>query len=145
MCNEFANRFQKSLCARCLCAHSTILSIKTANHLQCHSFSVRAKCGSIICFRAFSYRMHWSTCCSKVCMSIPEGKGHSWPPSAIVTGKVYREHGTYHAFLYACTKIFRKLSNSPCDHLMRAAENQKAPIPFCAKSLAENSGVSLWL
>ena len=41
-------------------------------------------------------------------MSTPDGRGHSWPPSAVV--KVYREfaldHGTCHAFLYACTKIF---------------------------------------
>jgi len=49
--------------------------------------------------------MHWSTCCSKACVSTPDVRGHSWPPSAV--GKVYREfaldHGTCHAFLYACT------------------------------------------
>jgi len=83
--------------------------------------------------------MHWSTCCSKACVSNPDGRGHSWPPSAV--GKVYREfaldHGTCRAFLYACTQIFCRPSNSLCDHSMRAAENQKAPIPFCAKIPSE--------
>ena len=80
--------------------------------------------------------MHWSTCCSRACMSTPDGRGHSWPPSAV--GKVYREfaldHGTWHAFSYACTQIFCRPSNSLCDHLLNTAENWKAPIPFCAKS-----------
>jgi len=91
--------------------------------------------------------MHWSTCCRKACVSTPDGRGHSWPPSAV--GKVYREfaldHSMCHAFLYACTQIFCRLSNSLCDHSMRAAENRKTPIPFCAKSSAESSGVSGWL
>jgi len=51
--------------------------------------------------------MHWSTCCSKACVSTPDGRGHSCPPSAVE--KVYREfavdHGTCHAFLYACIQI----------------------------------------
>jgi len=77
-------------------------------------------------------------------MSAPDGRGHSWPHSAV--GKVYREfaldHGTCHAFLYACTQILGRPSNSLCDHSMRAVENRKAPIPFCTKSSAESSGVS---
>ena len=93
-----------------------------------------------------SCRMHCSTCCSKACVSTPDGRGYSWPPSAV--GKVYREfvvdHSTFHEFLYACTQIFCRPSNSLCDHLMRAAENWKEPDPFCAKSSAENSGVSKW-
>ena len=94
-----------------------------------------------------SCRMHWSTCCSKACVSTPDGRGHSWPPSAV--GKVYREfaldHVACHAFVHACTQIFCRLFNSLCDHSMRAAENRTAPIPFCVKSSAESSGVSGWL
>jgi len=90
--------------------------------------NVRANCASIIDFTTSSCRMHWSTCCknfaSKACVSTPDGRGHSWPPSAV--GKVYREfaldHGTCHAFLYACTQIFYRPSNSLFDHSMRAAE-----------------------
>jgi len=77
-------------------------------------------------------------------MSTPDGRGHSWLPCAVE--KVYREfavdHGTCHAFLYACTQIFCRPSDSLCDHSMRAADNRKAPILFCAKSSAESSGVS---
>jgi len=128
-------------------SHSSISSIKSVNDLQCHSVNVRANCASIIYFMTSSCRMHWSTCCSKACVSTPDCRGHSWPPSAV--GKVYREfaldHGTCHAFLYACTQIFYRPSNSLFDHSMRAAENQKALIPFCAKSSAESSGVSGWL
>mmetsp|Transcript_42065 Transcript_42065/g.61835 ORF Transcript_42065/g.61835 Transcript_42065/m.61835 type:complete len:250 (-) Transcript_42065:174-923(-) len=146
LCNDFANRDQKSLFAT-FQSHSSISSIKSVNELQCHSVNVRANCASIIFLTTSSCRMHWSTCCSKACVSTPDGRGHSWPPSAV--GKVYREfaldHGTCHAFLYACTQIFCRLSNSLCDHSMRAAENRKAPIPFCAKSSAESSGVSGWL
>jgi len=62
---------------------------------------------------------------------------------------VYREfavdHGTCHAFLHDCFQISCRPSKSLDDHSMRAAENRKAPIPFCAKSLAESSGVSGWL
>jgi len=80
-------------------------------------------------------------------VSTPDGSVHSWPPSAV--GKVYREftldHGTCFALLYACTQFFCRPSNSLCDHLMRAAENQKAQIPYCAKSTAESSGVRGWL
>jgi len=80
-------------------------------------------------------------------VSTPDGRGHSWPPSAVV--EVYREfaldHGTCHAFLYACTQILGRPSNSLCDHSIKAAENQKAPIPLSAKSSAENSGVCGWL
>jgi len=77
----------------------------------------------------------------------PDGRGYSWPPSAI--GKVYREfaldHGTRHAFLYACIQIFCRPSTLLCDNSMRAAENRKVPIPFCSKNSAESSGVSGWL
>jgi len=108
---------------------------------------VRANCASIFFFTTSSCRMHWSTCCSKACVSTPYGSGHSRTPSAV--GKVYREfaldHVTCHAFLYACTQIFCRPSNSLCDHSMRAAENRKAPIPFCAKSSAESFGVRRWL
>ena len=94
-----------------------------------------------------AYTDDWSTCCSKACVSTPDGRGQSWPPSAV--GKVYSEfaldHGTCHAFLYACSQIFCRPSNSFCDHSMRAAQNQKALLPFCAKSSAESSGVSGWL
>jgi len=130
-------------------SHSSISSIRSINELQCHCANVRANCASIIFFTTSSCRMHWSrsTCCSKACMSTPDGRGNSWPPSAV--GKVYREfaldHGTCHAFLYACTQIFCRPSNLLCYHSMRAAENRKAPIPFCAKSSAESSGVSEWL
>jgi len=145
LCNDFANRDQKSLSST-FQSHSPILSIKSANELQCHSFNVRANCASIIVFTTSSCRTHWSTCCSKACVSTPDGRGHSWPPSAV--GKVYREfaldHGVCHAFLYASTQIFRRPSNSLCDHSMRAAENRKVLILFCAKSSAENSGVSGW-
>jgi len=64
------------------------------------------------------FSMHWSTCYSRACVSTPDGRGHSWPPSAV--GKVYREfvddHGTCHAFLYASytrvnlTEIWHKLN-----------------------------------
>jgi len=113
------------------------------------SFTLCANCASILFFTTFSCHMHWLPCCSKACVSTPDGRGHSWPPSAV--GKVHREfavhHGTCHAFLYACqcTQISCRPSNSLCDHSMMAAENWKAPIPFCAKSLAESYGVSGWL
>jgi len=80
-------------------------------------------------------------------VSAADRRGHSWPPSAV--DKVYREftvdHGTCHVFLYACTQIACRPSNSLCDHSMRAAKNRKAQIQFCAKSSAESSGVSGWL
>jgi len=108
---------------------------------------VRANCAGIIFFATSSCRMLWSMCWSKACASTPDGRGHSWPLSAV--GKVYREfvldHGTCHAFLYACTQIFCRPSNSLCDNSMRAAENRKAPIPFWMKNSAESSGVSGWL
>jgi len=83
----------------------------------------------------------------QACVSTDDKKGHLWPPFAV--GNVYREfavdHGTCHAFLYACMQIIWRLSNLLlCDHSMRAAENQKALIPLCAKSSAESSGVSGW-
>jgi len=82
-----------------------------------------------------------------VCVNTFNSGGHSWPPSTV--GKVYRDfaldHGTCHAFLYACTQIFCRPSNSLYNHSMRVSESQKAPIPFCAKSSAESSGVSGWL
>ena len=75
-----------------------ISSIKSVNELQCHSVKVRASCASMILLTTSSCRMHWSTCCSKACMSSPDGRGLSWPPSAV--GKVFREfvvdHGTCH-------------------------------------------------
>jgi len=78
-----------------------MLSIKSVNELQCHSSNVRANCASIIVFTTSSCCMHWSTCCSKASVRTPDGRGHSWPPSAV--GKVYTEfavdHGTFHAFL----------------------------------------------
>jgi len=116
--------------------------------LQCHSVNVRSNCASIIFLTTSSCRVHWSTCCSKACVSTPDGRGHSWPPSAV--GKVYREFvvdhgGTCHAFLYACTQIFCRPFNSLCEDSMRAVENRKALISFCAKSSAESSGVSGWL
>ena len=117
--------------------------MKSVYELQCHFVNVRANCASII-FNTTSSRC---MCCSKAFVSTPDGRGHSWPPSAVE--KVYREfagdHGTCHAFLYACTQNFCRPSNSLCDYLMRAAKNQKAPIPFCAKSSAESFGVSGWL
>jgi len=130
-------------------SHIYISSIKSVNEVQCHSVNVRANCASIIFFTTSSCCMHWSTCCSKACVSTPDGRGHSWPPSA--AGKVYKEfavdHGTCHAFVYACTQICCIPSNSLYDHSMRAAENWKAPIPFCAKSSAErlSSSGSGWL
>ena len=125
-------------------SHISISSLQSVNELQCHSSNVLANCARIICFTTSSCRMHRSTCCSKACVSTPDSRRHSWPPSAVE--KVYREFavddGTCHAFLCACTQIFCTASNSFCDHSMRAAENLKALIPFCAKSLAESSGVS---
>jgi len=47
LCNDFANRDQKSLLAT-FQSHSSILSIKSVNKLQCHSSNVRANCASII-------------------------------------------------------------------------------------------------
>jgi len=144
-CNDLANRDQKSLFAT-FQSQSSISSIKLANELQCHSVNVCANCACLFFFTTSSCRMHQSTCCSKACVSTPDGRGHSWPPSAV--GKVHREfaldHGTCHAFLYTCTQIFCRPSNSLCDHSMRAAENWKALIPFCAKSSAKSSGVSGW-
>ena len=142
LCKDFANRNQKSLFAT-FQSHSSISSIMSVNELQCHSVNVRANCASIIFYTTSSCRMRWSTCCSKACVSTPDGRGHSWPPSAI--GKVTLDHGTCQAFLYACTQIFGRPSNLLCDHSMRAAENRKVPIPFCAKSSAKSSGVSGWL
>jgi len=55
------------------------------------------------------------------------------------------DYGTCHAFLYACTQIFGRPSNSLCNHSMRAAEDWKALIPLCAKNSAESSGVKGWL
>jgi len=140
---DFANRDQKSLFAT-FQSHSSMLSIKSVNELQCHNVNVRANCASLNFFTTSSCRMHWSTCCSKACVSTPDGRGHSWPPSAV--GVVCREfaldHGMCQVFLYACTQIFCRPSNSICDHSMRAAENRKAPIPFCAKSSAESSDVN---
>jgi len=87
--------------------------------------------------------MRWSTWCSKACVSTPDGRGRSWPPSAVEN--VYREfavdHGTCHAFLYAFTQILCRPSISLC----RAAEKRKAPIPFCVKNSTKSSGVSGWL
>jgi len=75
-----------------------ISSIKSVNELQCYSVNVCANCASMIFLTTSSCRMHWSTCCSKACVSSPDGRGLSWPPSAV--GKVYREfvvdHGTCH-------------------------------------------------
>ena len=102
---------------------------------------------TVLAYFFYDIFMPHASCCSKACMSTPDGRGHSWPPSAV--GKVYREfaldHVTCHAFLYACTQIFCRPSNSLCDHSIRAAENRKTPIPFCAKSSAESSGISGWL
>ena len=144
--NDFANRDQKSLFAT-FQSYSSISLMKSVNELQCHCVNVRANCARIIGFPTSSCRMHWSTCCSKACVSTVDGRGHPWPPSAI--WKVYQEfvvdHGTCYTFLYACTQIFGRPSNSLGDHLMRAAENQKALIPFCAKGSAEDSGISRWL
>ena len=42
LCNDFANRDQRSLFAT-FQSHSSISSIKSVNELQCHSVSVRAK------------------------------------------------------------------------------------------------------
>ena len=88
-------------------------------------------------------------CCSKACVSTPDGRGHSWLSSAV--GKVYREfvvdHGTYHVFLYTFTQIFCRPSTSLCDHSMRAAENQKAPIP-CVRKVRQKvlaSAFNFWL
>ena len=47
LCNDFANRDQKSLFAT-FQSHSSISSIKSVNELQCHSVNVRANCVSII-------------------------------------------------------------------------------------------------
>jgi len=44
-----------------------------------------------------------------------------------------------------CTQIFCRPFNSLCNRSMRAAENVKALIPFCARSSPESSGVSGWL
>ena len=124
---------QTSQCMSCSATLSTCVLIALAN--------------SVFMTSSYPCHMYWSTCCSKACVSTPNGRGHSWLPSAV--GKVYREfaveHGTCHAFLYACTHIFCRPFNSLCDHLMRAAENWQASIPFCAKCLAESSGVSGWL
>ena len=82
-----------------------------------------------------------------VCVSTSDSRGHSWPPSAVE--EVYRDfaldHGTCHAFLYACNQIFCRPSNSLYNHSMRASESRKASISFCAKSSAESSDISGWL
>ena len=126
---------------------STLTNASGPHTMLCCTWHLNAQCASIIFFTTPSCRMHWSTCCTESCMSTPNGRGHSWPLSAV--GKVYREfaldHGMCHAFLYACTQIFCRPSNSICDHSMRATENRKARIPFCAKISAERSGVSRWL
>jgi len=110
LCNNIANRDQKSLLAT-FQSHSSISSIKSVNELQCHSANVRADCASIFFYDIFLPHAAdaWSVCCSKACVSTPDARGHSWRPSAV--GKAYREfavdHGTCHAFLYACTQIFQ--------------------------------------
>jgi len=50
LCNDFANRNQKSLFAT-FQSHSSISSINSVNELQCHSVNVRANCASIIFLR----------------------------------------------------------------------------------------------
>jgi len=65
-------------------SHSSISSIKSINKLQCHSVNVCANCtGIYIYLTTSSCCMHWSTCCSKACLSTTDGWGHSWPPSAV--------------------------------------------------------------
>jgi len=127
LCNDFANRDQKSLFAA-FQSHSSISSIKSVSWLQCHSVNVCANCASMICFTTSSRRRHWSTCCSNACVSTPDGRGPSWPPSAV--GKVYREfaldHGTCHSFLYACTQIFPRPSMW-CVRCLIITESPKTP------------------
>ena len=99
LCNDFANRDQKSLFAA-FQSHSSMSSIKSpsVNELQCHSVNVRANCASTIFFTTSSCRMHWSTCCSKACVSTPDGREHLWPPSAVgkVCGEFAVDHATVH-------------------------------------------------
>ena len=144
LCNNFANRGQKSWSAT-FQSHSSISSVKSVNELQRHSVNVRANCANIIVFTTSSCRMHWSTYCNKACTSSSDCRGHSWPPFAV--GKVYRDfavdHGTCHAFLYACTQMFCRPSKSLCDHSMKAAENWKVLIPFCAKRSVSAGGIRL--
>ena len=127
LCSDFANCDQKSLFAM-FQSHSSILSFKSVNELQCHSVNVRLNCASMIFLTTSSCRMHWSTCCSKACVSTPDGRRHSdsWPPSAV--GKVYREfvvdHGACHAFVYACTQI---LTNN---NLRRKKKKQQCKVGF---------------
>jgi len=110
---DFANHDHMSLFAT-FQSHSSISSIRSVNQLQCHCSNVRANCASIMFFTTSSCRMHWTTCCSKACVSTSDGRGHSWPPSAV--GMVYREfavdHGTCHTFVHAWTWIFCRPSNS---------------------------------
>ena len=101
-------------------------------------------CTGIVFFTTSSCRMHWSTCCSKAFVSTFDCMGHSQPPCAVE--KVYSEfaidHSKCNTFLYVLYQFFCRPSNSLCEHLMRAAKNRKAPIPYCAKSSAKSSGVS---
>jgi len=52
LCNDFANRDQKSLFAS-FQSHSSISSIKSVNELQCHSVNMRANCASNLFYDIF--------------------------------------------------------------------------------------------
>ena len=52
MCNDFANRDQKSLFAT-FQSHGSISSIKSVNELQCHSVNVRANSDGMIFYDIF--------------------------------------------------------------------------------------------
>jgi len=72
LCNDFANRDQKSSFAT-FQSHSSMSLIKSVNEL-------RLNVGQ--CFSRIFMLLHWSTCCSKACVSTPDsvtGGTHGHP------------------------------------------------------------------
>ena len=145
LCNDFANHDQKSLFAT-FQSHSSILSIKSVNELQCHSVHVHANCASLFFLR----RLHATCICQRAAarpkwVFLTAGGTYGHPlQSGRCTKSLRLTMVRAMCFHTLVPNFFCRLSNSLCDHSMRATENWKAPIPFCAKSSAKSSGVSEW-
>ena len=79
-------------------------------------------------------------------MSTPDGRGHSWPPSAV--GKVYREfaldHGTCHAFSYACTQILFRPSFQTLQLILRLFDEGCREMEGADSFLCEEFGRKFW-
>ena len=108
------------------CAHMSVLA-----NLQCSHRVVLVPFCRIS--KRIEARLSW------VLLTAGGTHGHS-----LRLGEFEVDFGTCHSFLYACTKIFCRPSNTLCNNSIRAAKNRKASIPFC-KCSAERSSVSGWL